>query len=262
MPLLLRNISWKFLLVWRRNFQVFLHIWYVDVIPPLMEPLIYYLAFGLGLSSFMQSINYAGVSLTYQTYVAAGIVSIAVMNYAFFECTYSSFVRMEIQRTYEAITATPLSLEDVIVGEISWGATRSLATGAVIVLILQFFAPVHWMGFGWILLAGLLGGCFFAALGMLFTGILPTIDKFNYPVFFLITPMTFLSGTFFPVENFGPGLSRLAELLPLTHVTRLIRNAYLGIHSGREWLSVMYLVVLVPIMTLAAIAAVRKRIIR
>lgn len=262
MPSMLCNFSWKFLLVWRRNFQVFLHIWYVDVIPPLMEPLIYYLAFGLGLSSFMQTISYAGMSLSYQTYVAAGIVSIAVMNYAFFECTYSSFVRMEIQRTYEAITATPLLLEDVILGEISWGATRSVATGAVIVLILQFFAPVNWMGFGWILLAGLLGGWFFAALGMLFTGILPTIDKFNYPVFFLITPMTFLSGTFFPVESFGPGLAKVAELLPLTHVTRLIRNAYLGIHSGREWFSATYLAVLLPIMTLAAIAAVRKRVIR
>ncbi len=261
MPVALRNLSWKFLLVWKRNFQVFLHIWYVDVIPPLMEPLIYYLAFGLGLSSFMRMIQYAGIEMTYQAYVAPGIVSIAVMNYAFFECTYSSFVRMEIQRTYEAITATPLLLEDVIAGEISWGATRSVATGAAIVLILQFFAPVHWAGFGWILLAGLLGGLFFAALGMLFTGILPTIDKFNYPVFFLITPMTFLSGTFFPVENFGPSMAKIAELLPLTHITRLIRNAYMGIHSGREWFSVLYLIVTVPIITTAAITAVRKRVI-
>ncbi len=201
-----KNISFRLLYVWRRNARVFVRTWFVSVIPPLLEPVFYYLAFGLGLGGMMGSLMYSGVEFPYKLYLAPAIVGIAVMNYAFFECSYGAFVKIEYQRTYEALTATPLSLEDVVTGEILWGATKALSASMIIILILQFFAPIHRKGIGIVLGASFMGGLFFASLGMIFTGILTNIEMFNYPVFLLITPMMLLSGTFFPVENFGKGV--------------------------------------------------------
>jgi len=215
----------------------------------------------LGMGSMMSQITYCGIVFSYQLYLAPAIVAIAIMNYGFFECSYASFVKMEYQHTYESLTATPLSLEDVIMGEIVWGATRAVGACLMIIAILLFFAPVHAAGLPIILLAALLGGLFFSALGMLFTGILPTIDMFNYPVFLLITPMTLLSGTFFPIEQFGKTLVVLSEFFPLTHIVRLVRNPYLGMFTTSEWLSMAYLLILTPVVSGIAIHFVKKRIV-
>lgn len=258
---LLRNISWRLFYVWVRNGTVFIRTWFVSIVPPLLEPVFFYLAFGLGMGSMMGEVLYSGVSFPYRLYLAPAIAGIAIMNYAFFECSYSSFVRMEFQKTYEAITATPLSLEDTIAGEILWGATRAVSACIVIVFILQFFAPIHWQGIWLVILSSFLGGLFFASLGMIFTGALPNIEMFNYPVFLLITPMMLLSGTFFPVENFGRTVALFSEVFPLTHVVRLVRNAYLGISTGKEWFSILYLLVATPITASISIALVRRRIV-
>jgi len=257
----IRNISFRLFYMWRRNGEVFLRTWFVSILPPLLEPVFYYLAFGLGMGSMMGALTYCGVEFPYRLYLAPAIAAIAIMNYSFFECTYSAFVRIVYQKTYEALTATPLSLEDVVAGEIFWGATRAMAACGIILLILQFFAPIHWQGLPLVLVAAFLGGLFFASLGMVFTGLLPNIDMFNYPVFLLITPMMLLSGTFFPVENFGRTLSLISEVFPLTHVVRLVRNPYLGIYSGKEWISILYLLIASPLAATVSILLVRKKLI-
>jgi lipooligosaccharide transport system permease protein len=257
----LKNISYRLFYVWKRNSDVFVRTWFVSIIPPLLEPIFFYLAFGLGMGSMMGNVTYSGTQFIYRLYLAPAIAAIAIMNYAFFECSYSSFVKMEYQKTYEAITATPLSLEDIIAGEIVWGATRAVGACLVIVAILQFFAPFHWEWLWLVILSSFLGGLFFSCFGLIFTGILPTIEMFNYPVFLIITPMMLLSGTFFPVENFGNAMAFISELFPLTHVTRLVRNAYLGIFTNKEWFSLIYLLVTIPVTALISIHFVRKRII-
>lgn len=256
-----KNISPRLFHMWSRNGEVFIRTWFVSIIPPLLEPVFYYLAFGLGMGGMMGTLNYAGSAFAYKLYLAPAIAAIAIMNYAFFECAYSAFVRIIYQKTYDALTATPLSLEDVVAGEIVWGATRAVTACLIIIGILQFFAPMHWQGLGIILLASFLGGLFFAALGMVFTGLLPSIDMFNYPVFLLITPMMLLSGTFFPMETFGKTISFISEFFPLTHVVRLVRNPYLGITTGREIFSLAYLLIMTPITAVIAIALVRRKII-
>ncbi|HMK15969.1 MAG TPA: ABC transporter permease, partial [Methanomicrobiales archaeon] len=106
--------TWK---VWQRNRLVFVRTFRVNFLPPLLEPILYLLSLGYGLGVFVNQIN----GVPYPMYIAPALLAISIMNAAFFETTYSSYVRMYFQKTFDAIIATPLSIEEVITGEILWG---------------------------------------------------------------------------------------------------------------------------------------------
>ena len=219
----MKRLSWRFIRVWQRNRDVFLRLWHSEAPGFLAEPVIILLAMGFGLGAYVGLID----GQAYIEYIVPGIIASYAMFSASFECTYGSFVRMEYQKTYDAIIATPLSVEDVIAGEIFWGATRAMMTGSVILVIAAAFQLVHSL---WVLLIPLvafLEGIMFAAIAMLFTSVVPAIYSFNYFFTLFITPMFFFSGVFFPLSSFPQivqTLSWIAPLTPVVHLTRALTN--------------------------------------
>ncbi len=217
------KISHRFLRVWQRNWIVYRRTWKIGFLPPLLEPLFYLLAFGVGLSSLVSRVSYRGEEITYVAFIAPALIAINIMNSAFFENTYASFVRMYYQKTFDAMMATPLSLPEIIAGEIVWGATKSLIGTAIMLAVISAFGLVHYPQGLLLLPLALLGGVAFGAIAMLFTAIVPNIEAFNLPVFLFVTPMFLFSGTFFPVENLPGWAQKLALCLPLTHLVTLTR---------------------------------------
>ena len=124
--------------VWYRNMVVFVRTWQVNFFPPLVEALLYLFAIGLGIGSYVKEID----GIPYVNFIAPAILAIAVMNSAFFECTYGSYVRMYYQKSFDAMIATPLSIEDVIAGELLWGATRSVIYVIIMLPVLAAFGVV------------------------------------------------------------------------------------------------------------------------
>ena len=104
------HLSWRFVSVWRRNLIVYRRIWKINFLVPLLEPIFYILAFGIGFQGLIGAVDYAGASLAYIRFMAPALISIAIMYNAFFETTYASYVRMEFQKTFDGMMATPLSL--------------------------------------------------------------------------------------------------------------------------------------------------------
>jgi lipooligosaccharide transport system permease protein len=211
--------------VWRRNFDVFMKTWHVNFLPSLIEPVLYLLAFGFGLGTFVSEIE----GISYIQWIAPGLVAITVMYGSFFECTYGSFVRMYYQRTFDAIIATPINVEEVIAGELLWGATRAMFNAAIVLAVVAAFGLISTPWFIAMLPVAFFGGLLFASLGMCFTALAPNIDFFNYPTFLLITPMFLISNTFIPLTSFPSQLQTIAlAVLPLTHVSDLSRVLVVG----------------------------------
>ncbi len=135
--------SWRFLSVWKRNLVVYKKIWKVNFLTPLFEPLFYILAFGLGFSGLIGKVHYDGVELSYTAFIAPALIATAVMWNAFFETTYASFVRMYFQKTFDGMLATPLSLEEIIIAEIAWSATKSAGAATIMLLVLGLMGFIH-----------------------------------------------------------------------------------------------------------------------
>jgi lipooligosaccharide transport system permease protein len=213
---------WK---VWRRNLDVFTKTIHVNFLPALLEPILYLTAFGLGLGALIGGGAIPGYS-SYIQYIAPGLISIAVMYGSFFECTYASFVRMYFQKTFDAIIATPISVEEVIAGELLWGATRSAINATIVLAVVAAFGLISSPLFVLVPIVAFFGGLLFASMGMCFTALAPNIDFFNFPAFLFITPMFLLSGTFFPMPDPIQGVA--LAILPLSHVVNLIRALLSG----------------------------------
>ncbi|MFV1959438.1 MAG: ABC transporter permease [Planctomycetota bacterium] len=256
------NVSRLAFKVWRRDLDVFLTLWKTNFLPPLLEPVFYVLAFGLGLGSLIGKLVYQGVEVPYLEFMVPGVVSVAIMFWAFFETTYSSFVRMYYQKTFDAMIATPLLVEDVIAGELLWGLTKSLIAAGLMLLVMTAFGLVVWPSALLVIPLALVGGALFASLGLITTAISPTIDSFNLPIFVVIFPMFMFSGTFFPVGILPPWASVVAWVLPLTHVSFLVRGAFLGWFPGGWIWSVLYLALVTPVAAGTALVLMKRRLIR
>jgi lipooligosaccharide transport system permease protein len=209
---------WK---VWRRNFDVFMKTIKVNFLPSLLEPILYLLAFGFGLGGFIPNIE----GQRYINFIAPALVAIAIMNGSFFECTFASFVRMYFQKTFDAIVATPVSVEEVVAGELLWGATRATINATIVLGVIAVFGLITSPLFLLVPLIAFFGGLMFAAIAMCFTAVAPSIDFFNYPSFLFLTPMFFLSGTFFPLTSLPSAAQGVAlAVLPLAHIVNVTRG--------------------------------------
>ena len=215
------GISWRAAWhVWRRSVYLYRRTWLMNVLPNFFEPVIYLLGMGVGLGSYVGT-NVQGTD--YLSYLAPGLVVASAMNGAAFETTYNLFVKMNFNRTYEAITATPINIEDAMVGELLWAATRGTAYGAIFACVIAAFGLLTPLGFVCLLPVSLATGWLFAAVGLFFTSFIKVIDMYSFFYTLFLTPMFMFSGIFFPLDRLPEWLRAVAWCTPLYHAVRLAR---------------------------------------
>jgi lipooligosaccharide transport system permease protein len=248
--------AWK---VWMRNKDVFMKTYKTNFLPSLLEPVLYLLALGFGLGSFVQPIN----GEPYIQFIAPALVAVSMMYSSFYECTFASFVRMYFQKTFDAIIATPVTIEEVITGEILWGATKSLINSSIVLAVIVVFGVVPSPLFLLIPPVSFLVGLLFSSIAMCFTAIVPNIDSFNYPNFLFITPMFLLSGTFFPLTSMPQILQVAATvLLPLTNAVNVTRALALGNIQLSILFNLAWMLIVTPVFFILAINLMKKRLIK
>ncbi len=256
------NLTWRFVRVWRRNLLVNRKTWKINFLPPLLEPLFFILAFGMGLGALVGKVPFDGEQVSYTLFITPALLAINIMQNGFYENTYASFVRMYYQKTFDAIMATPLSLEEVITAEIIWGATKAMFATCIMQAVLSAMGLVHYPHGALIIPLAFLGGIAFGSVGMLFTAVVPAIEVFNLPIFLFITPMFLFSGTFFPVEQLPAWARNLAALFPLTHLVRITRYLCLGHLSPDLLWNVAYLVGFCAVFFPLALFAMHRRLVK
>jgi lipooligosaccharide transport system permease protein len=210
--------------VWRRNFLVWRKLAIPSILGNLADPLIYMLGLGYGLGSLLPQVS--GVS--YVTFLAAGTIVSSTMNAATFEALYSAFSRMHVQKTWEAILNTPLSLDHVLTGELVWAASKSLLSGLAILVVITTLGLTTSALALWAIPVIFLTGITFAAMGLIICALAPSYDFFMYYFTLFITPMMLVSGVFFPADQLPSVLHNIASWLPLSHAVQLVRPLLLG----------------------------------
>jgi lipooligosaccharide transport system permease protein len=266
----LRSLSaatdWRSWAVFRRNTLVFARHWRTAVIPPAMEPVIFFLAFGIGFSGFIDDLPYRGVYVNYATYVAAGLIAYTGFSTPYHEALYSAYFRMFYQKTWDGILATQVELPNVVWGEILWAAARGMVNISIVALTVGVFAAMGLVDVRpqfllFMPFLGFIAGCAFASFALIFTAVVPAIDHMNYPVFLIGWPLSLVSNTFFPVEPESQVFRALMQLNPVYHLAECSRGLLVLGDPGPHLIGLLgsSFILLVP-STLLAVRLTRRRV--
>ena len=218
------SFSLRFVPVWRRNLLVWRKLAIASVLGNIAEPLLYMLALGYGIGALIGEVG----GVPYIAFIGTGMVCQSAMFTASFEGMYSAFSRMHMQRTWDAIINTPISLDDVVLAEWMWCGTKALMSTIAILIVLMALGFGHTALALWVLPLGFLIGLTFGAFGLVMNALAPGYDFFTYFFTLVLTPMLLFSGVYFPVEQMPAWLQAVANALPLKHAIDLARPLMLG----------------------------------
>jgi lipooligosaccharide transport system permease protein len=221
----LPEISLRFTAVWLRNLLVWRKLAIASVLGNIADPLLYMVALGYGIGAFVPEVG----GMKYIAFIGTGMVCQSAMFTSSFEAMYSAFSRMHVQRTWEAIINAPLSLDDVMLAEWIWTASKAVVSTAAILAVIVVLGFGHsWLAL-WIIPLGFAVGLTFGALGLVMNALAPSYDFFTYFFTLVLTPMLLLCGVFFPVDQMPAALQGVAGFLPLKHAIDLARPLVAGI---------------------------------
>ena len=252
------RFSLRFVHVWRRNALVWRKLAIPSMLGNLADPMIYMLGLGFGLGALLPDVG----GTSYIGFLAAGIVCSSTMMSASFEAMYSGFSRMHVQKTWDAIMNAPVTLDDVLLGEAVWAASKSLLSGTAVLLVAAALGLVEsWLAL-WLLPVVFLTGIAFAAMGLVMTALSPSYDFFMYYFTLVITPMMLASGVFFPLDQLPPLLQSAAQALPLTHAVSIARPLMAGALPQGLGAHLLVLAAYAGVSFCIALVLIRRRLLR
>jgi lipooligosaccharide transport system permease protein len=256
------DVSYRCLKVWQRNRDVFMHMWRAELMWPFAEPLIVLLGIGLGLGTFVELQS----GDDYIQFIAPGIVAAFAMWAAIAEGGWASYNRMSWQKTYDAMIATPVNLDDVITGEVIWAASKGVLSTASVLIIALVLTPF------WDLVqsplavlcipTALLTGLMFGAMALLATSFVTSVSQLNYFVSLIIIPMFWVGGVFFPPEELSTEMQTFAWFLPLSHAVNLQRGWMTGDLEASMIVDVLWIAVVAAVLYRAVLWSMRRRLIK
>ncbi len=226
-------------------------------LPPFLEPLIFLAGIGLGLGKYIAE---PVGGLKYIEFLGTGLLVTTAMFTSAFECSFGTFIRLEFEKVYDGMLAAPMTVNNLIVGEILWAGSKGFFFSFAVLCILSAFGITT---LPYSLLSPFIGfftAVMFAALSLLITSFVKTINHFNFYFTGFISPMFFFSGVVFPIENLPSFVRPIAEILPLTHSARLVRAVCANSYHPALLLDLLYIAVFILVVGWFAIKRLKKRL--
>ena len=225
------EVSMRFWPVFLRNLLVWRKLAIPSLVGNIAEPLMWLVAFGYGMGALVGQITVVSpsgsVQIPYILFLASGSICMSAMQAASFEALYSAFSRMHVQKTWDGIMNAPIALDDVVLAEMLWAAFKALFTVTAIMGVMLALNISHSpkLLVAWPILFGV--GITFSCIALIFNALAKGYDFFTYYFTLFLTPMMFLSGVFFPLEQLPTVVRVVADWLPLSNAVALIRPLFM-----------------------------------
>ncbi|HEX2221955.1 MAG TPA: ABC transporter permease [Candidatus Limnocylindria bacterium] len=254
--------------IWRarrlveRNILVYRHQWII-IVSGVFEPIFYLIGIGLGLGGIVEAVPISdGREIAYAAYVAPALLATAAMNGAVFETIFNVFFKLNFQRTYEGILATPMGIAEIAIGEVAWALMRASLYAVSMLLIMLAMGLILSPWAVLIFPVVLLVSAAFSSAGLATTTFLRKIQDFDIPMGLIVMPMFLFSGTFFPTDIYPAPIQALIQLTPLYHAISLMRGLSTGILGVAQLWDLLYLVAFLALAMLVATRRMGTRLIK
>jgi lipooligosaccharide transport system permease protein len=245
--------------VWYRHVRVYTKNLISNGLPPFLEPLLFLMGVGLGLGKYITD---SMEGLSYINFLGTGLLVTTAMFTSAFECSFGTFIRLEFEKVYDAMLAAPITVKDLLIGEMIWAGTKGFFFSFAVLCILTAFGIVHLPAGLLAPFVGFLTGVMFATLSLWVTSFVKTINHFNFYMTGFISPMFFFSGVVFPVSDLPTAVRFVAELVPLTHAARLVRAVTGGHYEWSLLGDLGYAIVFILLFGFLAIRRLERRLVR
>ena len=227
----------------RKEIIRILRIWQQTILPSLLTAILYFLIFGRVIGERVGTMD----GFAYMVYITPGLIALAVITNAYSNVV-SSFFGMRFTRAVEELFVSPMPNLLVISGYITAGVFRGILVSIGVSLVALFFGAFHMEHIVIAMLTILLCGILFGLAGFLNSMFAKNFDDVAFVPTFVLTPLIYLGGIFYSVNQLPPFWQFISKLNPIYYVINLFRYAMLNIGGQMEGISIGMLVVFIAIL--------------
>ena len=224
----MQEIAWTgYVTIVRSEVRRFMRIKVQTLMPPVITMTLYLYIFGSIIGRKVGSI----LDMPYIQFIGPGIIVMALINNAYSNVS-SSFFSSKNHRFCEEMFVAPVPSTSIVLGYISGGVLRGLLVMCLVSVVVYLFNPFTIHNILVLILAALTSAVIFSALGMINAVIAGSHDEANWVSTYVVTPLTYMGGVFFPMTSLPSVIQPIAELNPILMVVSSFRYGILGVEAG------------------------------
>lgn len=209
----------------RREIERILRLWLQTLIVPMITIVLYFLVFGTLIG---ERIGRFDGGVTYLQYIAPGLVMMNIITSSYGNAS-SSFFFVRFNRAAEEMLVSPMPHWVILLGYVLGAVARGLTVGALVLLIALALTSMHIAHPLIALLSALLGATIFSLIGFINALYAKTLDDIGHVSTFVLTPLVYLGGVFYPASLLDAPWRSLALINPMSHIIDAFRHGVLGI---------------------------------
>jgi ABC-2 type transport system permease protein len=220
-----------------REVRRFMNVWAQTVMAPLINAGLFVMIFTLAIGPQRGDV----MGVPFMTFLVPGILTMTVIQNAFSN-TSSSLAGAKIQGNIVDTLMPPLSAAELLVGYLVGAVARGALVALVIALGCWVFLGVAVQNPLWTILFVVLGSLFMGGLGMVAGVFANKFDQLSAITNFIVTPLAFLSGTFYSIDSLPPLMQTLSHANPFFYVIDGVRFGMIGVSDSSPWLGLLIVV--------------------
>ena len=192
-----------------------------SIASPVISTMLYFIVFGSAIGSHIQAIG----DVSYGAFIVPGLIMLTVLSQSVLSTSFGIFFPRFIGTIYEILSA-PLSFIEIVIGYVGAAATKSIVIGIIVLITATFFVPLRIEHPLWMLFFLVMTSVTFSLLGFIIGIWADGFDKLQIIPLLVITPLTFLGGSFYSINMLPPFWYKVSLLNPVVYLVSGFRWSF------------------------------------